>query len=258
MGLTFVLRRRVAEIAYKIRRYPIERRENAAAVRNLAIDLAAGNEFRTGYTDHYTDDRELKVWENYERAFASGEPSEPVFRARYVRDRIREFVPKGLTILNFGCSYGWLEGQLAEYRMVGIDRSETAMRRNRQKFKADFIAGDIFDHLATARVDALCHINVGTYFLPRFISKIYGAATAAGAQYIIAFEPSGRSRQTGQYFDYSTEPRETVVFRGPMLLNNYPALMREAGFSVLHSDILRPPHPNRDFRSFCAIAKRVA
>jgi hypothetical protein len=157
----------------------VERRENAAAVLNLAIDLASGNEKRTGYKDHYTEDRELKVWSNYATAFTSSAPSEPVFRAHYVRDRIREFVPKGTTVLNFGCSYGWLEGQLTEYNMVGIDRSEAAMDRNREIFQGQFVAGDVFEYMASNPIDVLCHINVGTYFLPRFLSRLYATEKQA-------------------------------------------------------------------------------
>lgn len=247
------IRAALSRIAYKIRTYPKERLENFTAIRNLRADLAAGNEHRTGYVDHYTEAHELKVWEKYERAFASQEPSEPVFRATYVRDRIQEFIPQGSTVLNFGCSYGWLEGQLPAYDMIGIDRSETAMRRNREKFTGAFVACDVFDFFAKNRIDAFCHINTATYFLPGFISKLYAAAINAGASYLIAFEPSGKSRQTGRYFDYSYEPRETVVFRGPMLLNNYPGLMRDAGFGIVHSAVLRPPHPQLDFRSACFV-----
>ncbi len=250
----FLMRKLLSHIAYKIRRYPIERRENLEAIRNLKIDLAAGNEERTGYVDHYTDAVELDVWERYREAFMASELSEPVFRATYVRDLIRKSIPAGSTVLNFGCSYGWLEGQLSEYNMIGLDRSDEAMRKNRHLFpKATFIAGDMFDILGKTKIDAFCHINIGVYFLPKKIARIYAAARLAGATNIICFEPSGVSRQTGRYYEYSDSQQDPAVFRGPMLLNNYPHIMREAGFSVIHSDILHPPHPQPDFRSACFV-----
>ena len=253
-----MLRRLLSVAKYNIRRYPAEFIQNRAAIRNLRADLAADRLNRTGYVDHYTEARELLVWANYEKAFASAELSEPVFRARYVRDLIRERIPKGSTVLNFGCSYGWLEGELSsDYRAVGIDRSTTAAERNREAFpKARFVAGDVFHSLRGEKIDVFCHINAGTYFLPRFISRLYAAAAEAGARYLVAFEPSGRSRQTGEHFEYSTEPRDSVVFRGPMLLNNYPQLMRAAGFEIAHEAVLHPPHPQKDFRSVCFMSAR--
>jgi SAM-dependent methyltransferase len=246
----------VSKIAYRIHALGVERGDLHRNIRNLQDDLKTGRLHRTGYVDHYSGEEELKVWRRYQASYAAGEQSEVQYRASYVRDRLRELPIKSM--VNFGCSYGWLEGQMSEtIGAYGVDRSEEAMRLNRAEFpNAYFCAKDIFDFLAQRQVDALCHINIGVYFLPTFIAKLYAAAQAAGVRYIVAWEPSGISRQTNRYFGYSEEPRESVVFRGPMILNNYPNLMKQAGYSIVHAKALKPPHPEPDFRSVCFIASR--
>lgn len=128
--------------------------------------------------------------------------------------------------------------------------------RNRIEFPGSrFVAGDVFDFLRDHRIDALLHINVGVYFLPALIGKLYAAAREAGARYLIAFEPSGISRQTNRYYSYGPTPSPSVVFRGPMLLHNYPNLMLEQGFEIVHQELVRPPHPDGDFRSAFFLSK---
>ena len=248
----YTLRLILSKIAYRIHLLAMEREQIHKSVANLKKDLKEGNLHRTDYVDHYDEQHELEVWEKYRAMIVSGQEIEITFRLRYVRDRIKELPVS--RVLDFGCSYGWLEGQIPG--MIGIDRSEEAMRRNRAEFpNNEFVVGDVFECLSSHKIDAFCHINVGTYFLPTFIAKLYAAARDSGAEYLIAFEPSGISRQTNRYYNYTTEPQDSVVFRGPMLLNNYPQLMKDAGYSLVHSAILKPPHPHADYRSACFIAR---
>lgn len=256
MQISYSIQLLASRVAHRLHRMALERQQILDAVRDLKRDLAQGNEQRTGYVDHYTEETEIAVRERYRRDFASSVQSEPVFRARHVRGLVERFVPQGSTVLNFGCSYGWLEGNLPNHKPVGIDRSEKAMALNREEFPhAQFVAGDVFDYLRSNRIDAFCHVNACTYFMPKFISRLYAAAREAGAKWIIAWEPSGISRQTNRYYTYDTEDRPPVVFRGPMLLNNYPRLMQDAGYALVHHEILKPPHPHRDFRSACFIGQ---
>jgi hypothetical protein len=138
------------------------------------------------------------------------------------------------------------------------------MHSNNEEFgkpNCKFVAADIRDFIAHNKNEikdcVLCHINIGVYFLPSFIRKIYAALHDAGARYIVAFEPSGISRETNDYYRYSLTPQNSVVFRGPMLINNYPNLMADSGFELLSAKILQPPHPQPDFRSACFVSRRV-
>ena len=73
---------------------------------------------------------------------------------------------------------------------------------------------------------------------------------------MVLFEPSGVSRQTGDYFRYSMKVKESLVFRGPMLLHNYPNLLKEAGYEVIDGGVYAPPHAHKDFRSVGFTARR--
>ena len=252
--LVYRIRLTIQKVAYRLHVLALERANVHAAVKNLHNDLKLGNTVRTGYVDHYSEQTELAVRERYKALFDSGQETEVTFRARYVRDRIRQFIPPNATLLNFGCSYGWLEHQVPG--MIGIDRSEASMQFNRVEFpQTTFIAGDVFEFLQHNRIDGLVHINIGVYFLPTFISKLYAAAKAAGARYLIGFEPSGISRETNSYYTYDLSLRQSVLFRGPMLLHNYPRLMLDAGFEVIHAEVVRPPHPENDYRSAFFLSK---
>jgi len=254
--LRYRVREAIQKVAFYLHLLAMERTDVNSAVKNLRNDLEQGRAVRTGYVDHYSEETEVGVRERYKAQFDGGQDTEVTFRARYVRDRIREFIPPNAVLLNFGCSYGWLESQIPG--MTGIDRSEASMARNRLEFpQSTFVAGDVFEYLRDHRIDGLVHISIGVYFLPAFMSRLYAAARAAGARYLLGFEPSGISRETGGYFDYDLAARRSVVFRGPMLLHNYPNLMLEAGFEVLHAEILRPPHPNDDFRSAFFLGRRT-
>lgn len=237
-------------------------------------DLETGASVRSGYIDHYDDQAELAVWKRYKATYLSksSETSEVVFRAKYVRNVVLDMLaknPRIKTVVNIGCSYGWLESEIARststVKVYGIDRSEEAMEQNRGEFSIDnleFIAGD-FHSVVQRRPEILrnaivCHVNFGVYFLPKFLLSIYQAAFEGGAESIVLFEPSGISRQMHRHYTYSLAMKDSWVFRGPMLLNNYPALLDTSGFSIVYADQLKPPHPNSDFRSVCFVATRKA
>lgn len=221
--------------------------------------------------DHYTEEHELDTWNKYKQQFANSTPeaNEVVFRAFHVRDKILKLIrsdSKIKNVVNFGCSYGWLEHQLAlsapNVHIWGIDRSVQAMELNRCEFglpNCSFVATDIFDFIlnTTSAINnaVFCHINIGVYFLPEFIKKLYDAVYSAGGIYLLNFEPSGFSRQIHDYYHYSLRPKDPVVFRGVMLLNNYPNLMQASGFEVISGELVTPPHPHPDFRSVTFIAR---
>ena len=271
--IRYLARQIVAKLAYRVHLHAKEREENLLAVGRLKNDLANHRTARYGHVDHYTEDRELAVWERYRGLFQSNTPQQSavVFRGQYVRGLLNAVLdadPSIKNVVNFGCSYGWLEHKIAaQYpgvRVWGIDRSPRAMRRNAEELSLAncmFLASDIFD-FTTSHPEALesavfCHINVGVYFLPAFLTKLYCSVRDAGASYVVLLEPSGISRQTHSYYRYSFEPQDSVVFRGVMLLNNYPALLRDCDFEITRAELLRPPHPHWDFRSVAFVAKRA-
>ena len=170
-------------------------------------------------------------------------------------------------VVNFGSAHGWLEHEVASkvprLRVWGLDRSKRTMNLNRREFRSgncSFGAGDIHEFIegnhSALEKSIFCHVNVGVYFLPEFMKQSYHAVFRAGALYVVLFEPSGLSRQTGDFYRYSMEVRDSVVFRGPMILHNYPNLLRKSGYEVIKASLHAPPHPHKDFRSVEFTARR--
>ena len=91
---------------------------------------------------------------------------------------------------------------------------------------------------------------------PSFIIKFYTAAREAGFKYIFGAEQYGFSRQLQDQYEFSFEMKDSVGFRGSMYMHNYPALLKECGFEIIHIDSIKTDHPHEDYRilSFCAKA----
>lgn len=273
-GGRYFIRRIFASIALRLLQLAEEKREVAFIAANLKRDLREGVSVRSGYVDHYDEQSELDVWMRYQAVYSaeSSTSSEVVYRAEYMRDVIIGLITKNpniKSVINIGCSYGWLENEIARrfpaVRVYGIDRCERAMELNRKELPIDnleFISGD-FDSITKQRPETLdhaivCHVNFGCYFLPKGLADIYQKSFDGGATNIVVFEPSGISRHMHKYYHYTLDQQDPWVFRGPMLLNNYPALLNESGFNIVYSQKLKPPHPHPDFRSVCFVAERRA
>jgi len=68
-------------------------------------------------------------------------------------------------------------------------------------------------------------------------------------------ESSGLSRETLEPFDFSYEKRDSVWFRSMMFIHNYPELLRNAGYELIHWECLKTAHPHPDLRVLAFIAK---
>jgi hypothetical protein len=235
-----------------------ERRDILKLNAQLQTDLRSGAFHRT-IADHYAGDVEPQHWQHYKDRFGRDD-DEPTFRNRYVLDQIKAL--DFTSFVNFGSLYGWLESEVQRlgHDAYGVDRAEETRELNAREFPGPkFIAADIFEFLKQNRFDdgLFCHINTGTYFLPAFLTKLYEMTAQRGFRYIAVWEPSPVSRVTGRYYHYTEDEQPPAVARGPMLLNNYPALLKRAGYKTIHKEILRPPHRHADFRSVFVLAERT-
>lgn len=252
-------------LSHLIYRAGEQRNEAAKAQLQLERDIAADRLDRVIH-DHYLGGaREKDHWLVYKKKFSSNDinSDEVVFRNQIIRDKVIALHPH--RFLNFGCLYGWLEDELgrAGIDAHGIDRSDDTRELNEQEFRVGkYHAADIFTFLEQTRSltpgAMLAHINTGVYFLPKFLTRLYKTAYDAGVESILVWEPWGRSRIDGEYQtvhpDIDLPPK---VFRGPMVLHNYARLLKLAGYAnLVHSEILRPPHPHPDYRSVFLIATR--
>ena len=252
----------VSRACHWLHRIGAERAEILRLDAQLRDDLLAGRLERS-IADHYRGGAlEREKWVAYRKQFDDASESEVRFRNTRIRDEVTRLRPR--VFVNFGCLYGWLEDQLGKSGVEahGVDRSPETKTLNESAFpNATFHVADIVDFLSRgpARPGAmLAHINTGVYFLPAFLLHLYGAAYAAGFDSVLLWEPWGRSRLDGRYYEMDNDrDQPPKVFRGPMLLHNYARLLARGGFeSIVRQKILRPPHPHPDFRSLLLVAKR--
>lgn len=144
--------------------------------------------------------------------------------------------------LNFGVSYGYVDSLLAkryvDKHFLGIDRSELTKWYNEKWFSRlknlEFAAGDIFEFLEDKNFDegVFFHARTLTFLSRNFIEKLYKIVAKAKFRYIVGMEPIGISRQTYKAYEFSDEDQPSVLYRGSMFIHNYPALLKNAGFSL--------------------------
>ncbi len=206
---------------------------------------------------HYPDDMydpayDESVWRSYQAAMQTGpEWSEVSLRAHKVRDAILGLNASG-TYLNFGSGYGWLEHQIAaqsSLNVIGIDRRQA--ERNRAAFQAPNLRfEDVTDALAFIRAErptVFSAVNILHIFTQGFVSRLFDVLHENWCQHIVIWEPSGISAETGRLYQYSSKPKRSEVYYGTansaVVMHNYPALLAESGFTVVHQS--SHPWPDR-------------
>lgn len=169
--------------------------------------------------------------------------------------------------LNFGISFAYIDAALAakfpNVQFFGIERTDAAKLYNAafiDRENLTVLSGDVFDLLANRRFDGGVFFHTRTLLLlpETFVRKLYAAVRAAGFHYIFGVEQFGISRQTLQPYEFSLEPRDTVVYRGFMFIHNYPNLLRDAGFELTRFTSLATDHPHDDFRLLSFTARATA
>ena len=272
--LFYALNRLMSAFAYRMLLLARIKEDALLAEKQLVQDLTEGSLQRSGYIDHYTEKQEISVWHRYRKTYEKEtvQSNEIVFRADYMKTLLCKILDDNPNLsgwINIGCSYGWLENQIAtnypNLKVIGIDRSSTAMDLNKSEFSEvqnlEFIADD-FNKVFQNRPEifknvVVTHINFGVYFLPTLLQNLYKNAYNKGCDKIIVFEPSGISRITHRHYQYSEQNQKPAIFRGQMLLNNYPNLLKESGFNLEFADKVKPPHPHPDFYSVCFVGSRT-
>lgn len=247
------LRVQLSRLLYAGLRLAKEREQILADLAILKSDIAAGRPERSG-PDAYAD--ETAIWRNYEGVFDRGiDGHDTFFRNSYM---LAELQKLDGPFVDFGCLYGWIVGHLHKQgeTAYGVDRSVEVQHLNQAKFPgASFIASDIQDFLKSTNLagGTLFHVKTGIFVLPHTLEAVYRLARASGVRAVALFEANGISRVSGRYF----KAGDTTIFRGSMLLHDYPALLAKAGFQVTKRAVLKPPHPESDFRSLFILAERI-
>lgn len=169
-------------------------------------------------------------------------------------------------MLDFGVGYAYVNDQLAQ-RMPNVefscvDRSVLTKVYNEKYFNLPnlhFIAGDIYDSMnGEDWREGLCfHMRTMTCMPESFIREFYAKCHERGFKYIVGAEQCGLSWQLGEPYTFSLEPKPSVAFRNFMFIHNYPGLLREAGYELVTSELLKTRHPDPNYRLLVFSARRV-
>lgn len=243
-------------------------RETAEYSKKKGTMLA--NSYDSGF-GYKSPAHELEVAEYYRKQIASNAgnyKSESGTVYKTVIDLSEEVFKDSATtkMLNFGVSYAYTDSLLAEkyphISFAGVDRSEITKVYNEQYFNLpnlSFVADDIFECMEAGWDNALfAHIRTHACLPREFVEKIYSTAFKAGFKYILGVESCGISWQTGKHYPFSLADQDSVSFRNGMYIHNYPFLLEKHGYSLMHSQILKTPHPDPNFRLISFVAKATA
>jgi hypothetical protein len=167
---------------------------------------------------------------------------------------------------NFGVSYAYTDSILARQfpntKFYGIERTDASTIYN-ERFFADIdnlsiLSGDVFDLFSKRRFDGgiLFHSRTLLLLPQDFVRKLYVAARLAGFKYIFGTEQYGISRQSGGSYEFSFDPKDSVVYRDFMYIHNWPNILLDSGFELQKIESVKTNHPHEDYRilSFQACA----
>jgi len=196
-------------------------------------------------------------------------PSESAVLYQRVLAAFEDLLKKDTSIknvLDFGVSYAHVDSVLAkrhpQLRFIGCDRSELTMAINRVDFgnvpNLVLHGGDVFDCLEQYKpIDVLFHMRTACLLPSDFLDQLYARARASGARYVVMAEQIGLSWETDAGYEFSDQHQDSILLRWKMLIHNYPALLKKAGFRVTHSESFGTKHANPNLKLLLIVAEVV-
>ena len=197
------------------------------------------------------------------------EPSESKRTYAHIIEKSERLIYKAKPrcYFNFGVSYAYTDSILArkfpEVEFFGIERTDSAKLFNSLYFSditnLTIYSGDIFEYLKKGNYQGGIFITSRTLLLlpESFIRKLYKSVYDAGFSHIMATEQYGFSRQLNNFFEFSFEYKQSVVFRDHMYIHNYPNILRESGFILSRMENFKTDHPHEDVRILSFEAERI-
>ena len=153
---------------------------------------------------------------------------------------------------------------------AGFSGLTTAYFLVKRGFKVQIIektsrAGGLIETLQTehglvekAANGILFHARTATYVARQILEEVYDVALQNGYHTIVGFEPFGMSRMTGKPYEFSTTEKESIAYLWGMIIHNYPAILRSAGYELVHLNVLKIDHPHEDLRQLEFVARAQA
>lgn len=219
-----------------------------ALKKELAEAIGGRVQIRDGGGDIYDEQMVVETWWRYWRYFnqlTEFQHNEPFVMEAILR-RLSSLIERTgpRSVIDFGALCGEIDYRLAKkfpaVEVYGVDRQEIIKRLNDAAYSLPnmhFRGGDIIESLKVLNKAPaiLTHTRTAVLCYPDFVQHLYREAYALGVDTIVGFEPSGISRDTGRFPEYSPTDK-SVAFRAVMILHNYPAMLENAGYRITKSE----------------------
>ena len=144
------------------------------------------------------------------------------------------------TIVEIGTGNGDVLNYLSEEfpqvnRLIGIDLSQHQIDLNKKQFKEneklEFVAADAYDWVNEHGQSNAIYVSsrgVLEYFLEERLQDLLSKTHQLGNILFVSIEPNGSDH------NFETQPRTQLYGNEPSFSHNYPALFKNAGFTLWH------------------------
>jgi hypothetical protein len=222
--------------------------------------------------DFYSEEVEVNVWWKYKRALSQkdGPESNIQFHSNLLVDEVSRLLRRGgiTSVVNFGVAFGGADYKLAEMHpkisFDGVDRSKVAQRLNQESFaisNLNFYAQDILNfldnELKSPETTLFVHQRTFAFLYPELARQVYQKCHHLGVKQILCIEPIGYCHSINRFYEFSVEDRPSEVLRYPLIVHNYPFLLKSCGYIPETLDALEYPHVYDDMRALRIVANNT-
>jgi hypothetical protein len=217
--------------------------EVEAALRNRTL-------LRDGGADIYNDNFTRNTWWSYWNSAVWYSPYQDSHRwlFDFMENAVGAVLDQEAAELNHVFDFGTLCGhylynlskRYPKASFAGIDRQLLIKELNDYMYRVPnlaFHADDIRDYIpklgGRSRNAMMMHARTATFCYPEYLRRLYGACAGAGVRNVVLFEGNSLCQHNFEFYDFDNMPADTVPTRVPLMLHNYPKLLREAGYDVL-------------------------
>ncbi len=149
-------------------------------------------------------------------------------------------------VINFGAFFANVDATLAllnpEVRFMAVDLGPDIKRLNESMFAGkniSFIDSTIEPVVSGngMRPTLLAHCKTAAVCYPNKIAELYKVAAENGVTHIVGVETTGFCLGTGEFYEFTDQPKPSAVHKSTMYVHNYPAMLRAAGYKMTRAGI---------------------
>ncbi|HAT7745806.1 TPA: tetratricopeptide repeat protein [Legionella pneumophila] len=232
---------------------------NLMEMRNKELQqaIASNQLYRDEEMDIYDDAFANTTWWNYWYHFntytrhQNGEGILADIVPEYLDKIFQKLPTPPKTFIELGTMCGEIIYRMASLYpqtiFFGIDRHQNIKNLNDEAYSLpnlEFAAADIFEFMENKKdiiIDGmLFHVRTSPFLFPAFLEHLYKTAGSMGCKYVALYEayPSSYINKRFQRFEDMDSIAE--IRGGGLIHHNYPAVLKKAGFNIIHQEIIPP------------------